>query len=101
MPTIGQTNLNNAPTDARPLTGAELARQRWEQRAGFVPEGCDSQGRIEAAHAATEVGAHPQRRRTDPGYVGKGAYLPLAIVLGVICAAGALHFVLPWLRSWQ
>lgn len=57
MPTIGQTNLNNAPTDARPLTDADLARQRWEQRVGFVPEGCDSQGRVEAGHAATEVGA--------------------------------------------
>ncbi len=60
MPTIGQTNLNNAPTDARPLTGADLARQRWEQRVGFVPDGCDQQGRVEAGHAATEVGAEDQ-----------------------------------------
>ena len=55
MPTIGQTNLNNTPTDARPLTGAELARQRWEKRVGFVPDGCDEQGRVEAAHAASEI----------------------------------------------
>jgi hypothetical protein len=87
-------NLNNTPSAGK-LTGAELARQRWEKRVGFVPDGCDEQGRVEAAHAATEVGAHPQRRRTDPGYVGKGALLPLSIILVIVCVLLALH---AWLR---
>ncbi len=36
------------------------------------------------AEAATDIGAHPQRRRTDSGYVGWGALLPAALVLAAV-----------------
>lgn len=91
MPTIGQTNLNNAPTDARPLTDADLARQRWEQRVGFVPEGCEQQGRVEAAHAASEFDDDPPISRITWSQL-RACFNPAGIALMLCFAATAALF---------
>jgi len=93
------TNLQNTPSAGK-LTGADLARNRWERRVGFVPDGVDQQGRIEAAHAATEVGAHPQRRRADHAHIGCGAFTPAFLALALVAACAAL-VVIPWREIFQ
>ena len=88
-------NLNNTPSAGK-LTGAELARQRWEKRVGFVPDGCDEQGRVEAAHAASEIGTEEDRADPLAVFVGmrNGLLLMLAVAL-VVSGIAALFVSLP------
>lgn len=91
MPTIGQTNLSAPATQPGKLSGAELARQRWEQRVGFVPEGCDSQGRVEAAHAASEFDDDPPISRITWAQL-RAFFNPAGIALMLAFAATVALF---------
>lgn len=46
------------------------------------------------AEAATDICARPQRRKTDPGYIGWGALLPAVLVLAAVGVLALARWVL-------
>lgn len=46
------------------------------------------------AETATDICARPQRRKTDPGYIGWGALLPAVLVLAAVGVLALARWVL-------
>lgn len=86
------TNLQDTPSGG-PLTVEDLdAYRRGHMRRPYIPLDCDQQGRVEAGHAATEVGAEdpPISRMTWAQL--RACFNPAGIALMLCFAATAALF---------